>query len=409
MPEIFLSYRRKDSQSATGRLADRLEEHFGPERVFHDHESILAGDDFAAAIQRAINASTVVLAVVGPDWLDARNDAGTRRLDDPADFVRLEIEAAFDAGIPVVPVLVEGAAMPGAAQLPASLAGFSRCQAAELSESRWRYDADRLIATLQGRFAIESVRPALAETPGQGGLFNSVARLSLDLLDLATHPTRLIARRQTGLAIDHVRAFAFLLTCLLVGNTALLIGLNVHPGPSSIGGSVGGILGWLMSGELIGLILITLISVPLTLAWRATGTRVEFGQITLITAYLYGGAWLGLTGGLLVLGFGIQLVDATVFDRVVALLGGQVPGAPATLAERGVLAEAMLRQALHGPAAAVMSVSVLTWSITALWTVVAWGSFRNAFGASRLKAALATLLWLAMLAALGLLSWHLAR
>jgi hypothetical protein len=407
--DIFLSYRRRDSASATGRLADRLEEHFGPARVFHDHESILAGDDFAEAIRRAINVSTVVLAIIGPDWLDARDEKGARRLDDPADFVRLEIEAALDAGVDVVPVLVEGAAMPSGTQLPASLKAFARCQAVELSESRWRYDADRLIALLQSRYAIESVRPMLSESAGQATGFGVAARLALDLLELATHPTRLIARRQTGHAVDHLRAFGFLLTCLLIGNASLLIGMNVHPTPSSVGGSLGGIVGWLASGELIGLILITLLAVPLTLAWRATGTRVEFRQITLILAYVYGGAWLGITGGLLVLGFGVQMVDATLFDRVVAVLGGTAPGAPATLAERGAVAETMLSGALHGPAGAVASVTVLTWLITAVWAVVAWGAFRLAFGATRAKAALATLLWLAMLGALGWVSWRLAR
>ncbi|MBX3606758.1 MAG: toll/interleukin-1 receptor domain-containing protein [Piscinibacter sp.] len=409
MPDIFLSYRRKDSASATGRLADRLEEHFGPARVFHDHESILAGDDFAEAIHRAINVSTVVLAIIGPDWLDARDAQGARRLDDRSDFVRLEIESALEAGVAVVPVLVEGAAMPTAAQLPRSLAAFARCQAVELSDTRWRYDADRLIAMLQSRYAIESVRPMLTESTGQTAALGPAARLALDLLELATHPTRLIARRQTGHVVDHVRAFVFLLTCLLIGNTALLIGMNVHPTPSSIGGTVGGIVGWLASGELIGLILITLLAVPLTLAWRATGLRIEFRQITLILAHVYGGAWLGLTGGLLVLGFGVQMVDATLFDRVVALLGGRTPDAAATLAERVGQAEQMLFGALHGPAGAVATVTGLTWFITAVWAVVAWGSFRLAFGTTRLRAAAATLLWLAMLGALGWLSWRLAR
>src|SRR6185369_16011961 len=121
------------------------------------------GEDFAEAIRRAINTSTVVLAIIGRDWVDVRNAAGARRLDDPADFVRLEIEASFEAGIAVIPVLVEGAAMPAQAQLPPSLAAFARCQAVELSETRWRYDSDRLIQTLQSRFAIESERPAMAE------------------------------------------------------------------------------------------------------------------------------------------------------------------------------------------------------------------------------------------------------
>src|SRR6478736_569986 len=144
MAEIFLSYRRDDSTSATGRLADSLEAHFGDDRVFRDRE-IAAGDDFVAAIRRSVESATVVLVVVGRRWLDASDAAGRRRLDDPGDFVRLEIELALAARAAVVPVLVEAATMPSAADLPPSLVDFSRCQAVELSDRRWRYDVDRLI------------------------------------------------------------------------------------------------------------------------------------------------------------------------------------------------------------------------------------------------------------------------
>jgi hypothetical protein len=290
--------------------------------------------------------------------------------------------------------------MPVVAKLPDSLEALARCQAVELSETRWRYDADQLIQTLQGRFAIEAERPVPGDAEGQTAWVGSAARLALDLLDLATHPTRLIARRQTGQAFDHIRAFVFLLVCLLVGNLMLLIGLNLHPSPSSVGGSIGGILGWLLSGELLGLVLITLLAVPLTLGWRLAGRRVEFRQITLIGAYVYGGMWLGLCGGALIVGYGLQVVDATVFDRVVALLAGAAPGAPAASTERWTQAEATLQGVLHGPAAAMLVVALLTWLVTAVWAVVAWGAFRNAFGAGRLQTAGATLLWLAMLGAL---------
>jgi len=119
MAEIFLSYRRDDSTSATGRLADALEAHFGDDRVFRDRE-IAAGENFVEAIRRSVESATVVLVVVGPHGLAATDAQGRRRLDDPGDFVRLEIELALAARAAVVPVLVEGATMPSAGDLPAS-------------------------------------------------------------------------------------------------------------------------------------------------------------------------------------------------------------------------------------------------------------------------------------------------
>ena len=176
MAEIFLSYRRDDSTSATGRLADALEAHFGDDRVFRDRE-IGAGENFVEAIRRSVESATVVLVVVGRHWLGARDAAGRRRLDDPGDFVRLEIELALAARAAVVPVLVEGAAMPSAADLPPSLAEFSRCQAVELSDTRWRYDVDRLIEMLQARFAIDSDARAAVDR-GASGRIGALTRLA---------------------------------------------------------------------------------------------------------------------------------------------------------------------------------------------------------------------------------------
>lgn len=396
MPDIFLSYRRRDSASATGRLADRLEEHFGPARVFHDHESILAGDDFAEAIRRAINISTVVLAVIGPDWLDAKDEQGRRRLDDPNDYVRLEIEAALEGGVGVVPVLVEGATMPAAERLPASLAAFARCQAVELSETRWRYDADRLIALLQARHAIESERPPLVTSADERFALGLPGRLALDLLELATHPTRLIGRRQTGRAVDHLRAFGFLVTCLLLGNAMLLLGLDRYLALAQIGSFIG----FLLFAGVFQLLLIALLAAPLTVAWRVTGTRVEFRQVTLIMAYVFGGVWLGFAAGWMIYGLGLMLSDATLIDRVIALLSGRAAGAAPTLAERFAQAQALMTDSLQGPAEAALAIVALTWLSAAIWAVIAWGAFRMAFGAGRLRAALATFLWLVMLAAL---------
>lgn len=381
MSDIFLSYRRRDSQSATGRLGDRLSAHFGSARVFLDRDSIVVGDDFAEAIRRAIGLSVVVLVIIGPDWLDARQASGQRRLDDAADFVRLEIESALASGVPLIPVLVEGATMPAANQLPPSLAEFARCQATELSETRWNYDVDRLIGMLHARFAIESEQPlpgSIGMGDGHIGLF---ARLALDLLELAAHPTRLIARQQTGHALDHVRAFTFLLTALTLGNLSFFLGIGT-----------GSLLEWTAAGLILGVLTLTLLVAVLTLAWRAVGVRVEFRQVTLIGAYIYAGHWIGFSAGALLAVMGVQLVAPDAFTDYLSIIRSDAPF-PQRLNE----ARALMESTLHGAAAAMFFLSCLAWAATTAWTVVAWAAFRHGFGCSRLKSALATGLWLLLL------------
>src|SRR5437867_4322194 len=129
---VFLSYRRDDSAGHAGRLADTLVQRFGPSRVFFDLGSIELGRDFLAATIEALARCSVVLALIGPRWLDARTAAGTRRLDDPDDYVRRELEVAFAHDVRLIPVLHSGCTMPVAADLPPSLRPLVRCNAFEL-------------------------------------------------------------------------------------------------------------------------------------------------------------------------------------------------------------------------------------------------------------------------------------
>ena len=113
---VFISYRRQDAAYPAGWLFDRLTGHLGEGHVFKDVDSIRLGDDFVDKITAAVGTCAVLLAVIGPRWLTASGEEGGRRLDDPADFVRLEIEAALTRGVRVIPVLVDGARMPIALQ-----------------------------------------------------------------------------------------------------------------------------------------------------------------------------------------------------------------------------------------------------------------------------------------------------
>ena len=144
---IFISYRREETAYPAGWLYDRLDEHFGAAQIFKDVDSIQLGDDFVQVIDRAVGSCHVLLALIGAAVADDHRCDG-RRLDDPNDFVRLEIEAALTRDVRIIPILVAGAMMPRADELPVGLAGLVRRQALELSPSRFEYDLSRLLKVL---------------------------------------------------------------------------------------------------------------------------------------------------------------------------------------------------------------------------------------------------------------------
>lgn len=149
-PTIFISYRRRgEGAGYGGRIADKLVEHFGKEQCFRDVDDIESGIDFVTTIREAVGTCEVLVAVIGPDWLSQSNDKGMRRLDDPRDFVRLEVAAALERDIRVIPVLVGGAEVPMEGQLPQVLEALSRRQAHELTDSRWEYDVSKLIDAIE--------------------------------------------------------------------------------------------------------------------------------------------------------------------------------------------------------------------------------------------------------------------
>jgi hypothetical protein len=134
---VFISYRRQETAPYARLLREELRRHLGAEQVFMDVDSIEVGVDFAEAIQQAVASCEVLLALVGPQWLTVTDANGQRRLEDPDDTVRLEIEAALARNIRVIPVLVDNTLMPQRQQLPESLAPLSRRNALELSYNRF--------------------------------------------------------------------------------------------------------------------------------------------------------------------------------------------------------------------------------------------------------------------------------
>jgi uncharacterized membrane protein YhaH (DUF805 family) len=141
---IFISYRRGDDQAAAGRLYDRLLQHFGRERLFMDVDAIEPGVDFLKSLDEQIAACIAFIAVIGPRWLNARNNDGNPKLENPTDYVRMEIESALKRDIRVIPVLVDGASMPRPSDLPLSLQALARRNAMEIAHHRFAADCDDL-------------------------------------------------------------------------------------------------------------------------------------------------------------------------------------------------------------------------------------------------------------------------
>jgi tetratricopeptide (TPR) repeat protein len=160
---VFISYRREETAYPAGWLFDRLSDRFGHGQIFKDVDSIQLGDDFVEVINSAVGSCDVLLALIGDQWLTVTDEQGRARLDNPDDYVRLEIEAALTRDVRVIPILVGRAGMPRADQLPASMAKLVRRNALELSPSRFEFDTGRLLKVLERTLADVRGQPAVAE------------------------------------------------------------------------------------------------------------------------------------------------------------------------------------------------------------------------------------------------------
>ena len=188
MGGVFISYRRGDVEGQARALSIELANYVGEGSVFMDVDSIALGRDFRQSLRDRLESCDALLALIGPSWLDIRDAAGRRRLDDPADVVREEIAAALKRNIPVTPVLLQGTVMPAQERLPDDLKDLAFRNGFELSHTRWHSDVRELVQRLgiadsstagvqAKRQRIEIKRPSarrsaaggmrVAETPGR--------------------------------------------------------------------------------------------------------------------------------------------------------------------------------------------------------------------------------------------------
>ena len=163
--KIFVSYRRDDSSGYAGRLFDHLSARFGAKNVFMDIDTIEPGEDFRKVVENAVGTCDVVLVMIGKQWLHAANEQGQRRLDDPRDWVRMEVATALtNTKTRVIPVLVRGVSMPSYHELPNALKELAWRNAIELSDTRFQHDANKLIDVIQ-RIAGEPVKGPANDKP----------------------------------------------------------------------------------------------------------------------------------------------------------------------------------------------------------------------------------------------------
>lgn len=148
--KIFLSYRRDDSSDITGRIYDRLTQHFGADRVFKDVDSIPLGVDFKQHLSLAVSQCNVFLAVIGTDWLSVSAATGQSHIHDASDFVRIEVESALERQIPVIPLLVQKTTIPAEKDLPESLKPLIYRNGLSIRpDPDFHHDMDRLIRAIE--------------------------------------------------------------------------------------------------------------------------------------------------------------------------------------------------------------------------------------------------------------------
>ncbi len=171
MPSVFICYRREDSGAHAGRIYDHLAAHFAAHRVFMDIDTVDLGDDFVRAVEDRVSSCDALIAIIGDQWVNSTDSDGKRRLDDPNDFVRLEIATALRRGVRVIPVLVDGAAMPSAVDLPDNVAALVRRNALELNHVGFRHQIGRLIEALERTqappFPLDTISGAPANEPDE--------------------------------------------------------------------------------------------------------------------------------------------------------------------------------------------------------------------------------------------------
>jgi hypothetical protein len=328
MAKIFVCYRREDAATEAGRITDWLDRHFGEDEVFMDINTIGLGDDFVEKIEGEIDTIDALIAVIGPSWLEAKDENGNRRLDDPTDFVRLEIAQALRRGIRVIPVLVEGAAMPPKPALPEEIQSLARRNGLVLTNLQFKAGIRALIQ------ALEDIVTSHVPTPPPSESLVQEQKVEPEPGAAQPHaalPALGVEARLAGFA-----ASALVLSGIVYNNAADIPERFVHPrfgGPSSFVGD-SHVLWWLaglwQSLPTIGIVVIAVWGLQLL---RRSGEDAVFGAGLVLAAGLQGvalyGAWLLTSDGRTV-AFVVPLLGALVLTAIGVWLATSILRPPRT-------------------------------------------------------------------------------
>jgi len=368
MAGIFVSYRRADSLMAAGRLSDDLVDFFGREQLFRDVDAIEGGADFERAILDALRAAAVELVVIGRKWTSVADAAGTRRVAQPDDYVRREIETAFAERIGVIPILVDGAAMPSPDELPQTLAPLTKLHAFEVADRTWRYDIEQLAKHLENRYDVERT----AALPSAGlikGVVAAVRNYVPDLLLLLARPKTLIARHNLGRTQDLMRALTFLSLSQVIGSLGLLSLASTE----SL--SIPGVLG---TGFLFDVVTTLILSLPMYLAWRLVGAAPEYRRVAVPFFYQVAAATLLLVAGAMALSTPLLLIDPHFYDRLHDMMSREGQVTPKWL-EAARFIDQSFRSGGSFAMVGIIAMLVIH-TLLLIWLTASWGAYRQGLG-----------------------------
>ena len=252
--KVFLSYRREESRHLAGRLADRISAEFAHVEVFMDVDTIAPGEDFSQAISQAVSACDLLLALIGPKWLQITDAHGRRRLDDVHDWVRREIGAALERDIRVIPVLIDEARMPGADDLPAELLGLARRNLLRIDHETFSTDIHRLLGSISDTLTQVSISKSSRTQP----IVKAKSPASLARRSAADRKVPGSTRRPVSLYRSALRIALWVAAFLLAFFSA--VGLGVTLGGRVVGGVGANVIaailyGFFSIGLLVGLLL----------------------------------------------------------------------------------------------------------------------------------------------------------